>query len=210
MKNVFNFFSFIFHPFLIPVYFVLIILYKPIYPIQFYQLNHKILLLGLTFIHSFILPLAILLFLYYNSKIESLKLKTAKSRVYPYYLTFIAFFSSAVLYYFNKNIPDIFSLVFAIASVNILTLIIFLKKIKLSAHMVGITSLLVCLIYFDVVLLLADFIAEILLLVIILGITASSRLGLKAHTTKEIYYGILAALLSSILILFLISNWIFN
>ena len=75
-------------------------------------------------------------------------------------------------------------------------------KIKASIHMVGISSLLFLVIglsfHFQ-----SNFINTIVFLLVICGLVASSRLVMKAHTSKELIYGFLSGILPQIALWFL-------
>ncbi|MEO8234959.1 MAG: hypothetical protein ABI549_06045 [Flavobacterium sp.] len=101
----------------------------------------------------------------------------------------------------KEVIPELFYFFLgSIISSVIALLLVYLKK-KASLHMLGISSLTVfcisCCIHFQV--------REVLIISLLLlcnGLVASSRLYMKAHTTKELVLGYLIGLFPQLLLLF--------
>lgn len=208
MKQISNLVSYLFHPLLIPVYFVLIMWVNSVYPLQFYPNYFKGFLLALVGIHSLILPAIIILFLYYRKIITDIHLVNAESRTIPFLYVMIIYLITAVIFYFNKNIPDIFSLVFAISGLNISILLLALRWIKLSAHAMGISGLFTLLLYYQLFHS-VNYFLEIVIVILIIGIVSTARLYLKAHKAIEVYLGIIISIGINFITLFLISN-LFN
>ncbi len=85
---------------------------------------------------------------------------------------------------------------------TLIALILLFAKIKASLHMMGISALAVFVFGLSLHYHLQN-IALIVFIILMNGFVASSRLVMKAHTTKELIIGILAGSIPQIMLLFL-------
>jgi hypothetical protein len=157
----------------------------------------KIAISTMVFISSFLIPISIILLLLYTSKIKSVFVLEKSERYIPYLFISLIYFIISYQFFNNQNIPNVYSMIFFIAGLNVFTLLIFLKYSMLSAHAISITSFLV-LFYFLTKFLHQSFFIYFLALILILGFVSSSRLYLKSHSVKEVGLAVFIGLIINI------------
>lgn len=198
MQRLFRFFSFLFHPLLIPSYATL--LYFAATHNFFY--NHEIYLI---FIQVLILTILLPISLFYllrsfgllKSKLVNKKERRLPLAIYAVLLLILLRHSLALLvvpelyYYF---LGCLFSLIGALA--------LAIVNIKASIHTLGITTLVMLPIglsaYYHI-----QFLGLIIFLILIAGTVATSRLMSGKHTLGEVALGALLGMLPQILLWFI-------
>lgn len=195
MKDLlFKLISFIFHPLFLPLYFVILSFYFPHYPIIFLTASQKVLIVSIVIISSVLLPASAILLLFYLSKIKSIYLAERSERYFPYIIVTLIYLILTYQFLNISTIPNVYAMIFFVGAINIIFLLVFLKYILLSAHVISISSFIV-LFYFITKFLHPNFIYYFLALIFILGLIISSRLYLKAHTKTEIVLALLLGLI---------------
>lgn len=201
MKRLLPFFSYVFHPLLIPVYATLF--YFFITRNFFYE--HEI---YLTFIQVLILTLLLPISLFYLLRslgLISPKMMDKKERKLP-----LAFYSLLLLVLVKHsfsviNIPELYYYFIGTLISTLLALALVLFKHKASLHVLGIASLTVFIIsisaYYHI-----RFLNLIAFFMVCTGFVASSRLNAKAHTLGEVTLGALIGVLPQIALWYL---WLF-
>ncbi len=166
---------------------------------NFLGIGFKESLLFLIFLITFLLPASIIYYLYKVKIIATLQLKDLKSRRLPFFFTFLIYLGFTL--FLQKNMPTLKEIIIAMVSI---TLSIFWVAIislfwQISAHAVGVSGVLgaifVILIKKDV----AQLFIPLIVLLILVGLVASARLKLNAHTPRQILAGILLGFFISII-----------
>lgn len=201
LKTTAKFFSYVFHPLIIPTLGMIIIFNSNSY-VNFaipYELKKAVVILvGLS---TFVIPTFFTLFLQNRGYIQTLEMETTKERVLPYGFTIIFYFFTIYMMMKSAIPPIIFNfMVGALVSV-ILAFIVNLKW-KISAHMVGIGGLTGALIATSF-LLNVNLITYITLSILISGLVASSRLILNAHSPSQLIAGFLMGMICQIFSIYL-------
>lgn len=208
-ESIAKFFSFIFHPILLPTIATVILFGLPSY-LSSFQFEYKKGVTQIVFLSTFITPLFILLILVNLKVISSFYLEKKEERFFPFIIVSIIYIAT---YFIINNLPlgvlkissYISNFILFSAAVIIITLLTNIK-IKSSAHMAGIGTFLSYFYVFfikedigDVLFSFFNFQITIIhffsIIVLVAGIIASSRLILKAHDMIEILMGFFIGLI---------------
>jgi membrane-associated phospholipid phosphatase len=188
-KNIARAISYLFHPLLIPSYAVLILMLLPEDRFRALPFQSSLLLLAFIFLSTFVFPALLMLILKNFKVISSLEMEQQKERVLPLALMSMIFY--AVFYLLKQGPPNTVFNLFLLGSTLLVLFTLLINYFwKISIHMVAQGGL------FGAMLGLAlRFGIEIrlilFLIILITGITAFSRLKLKAHAPAEVYGGFL-------------------
>jgi hypothetical protein len=196
LKKIIPFFSYLFHPIFIPIVGTLFFVY---YDANSYTNEQYLILLLQVIIITFFLPLSFFYMLRTYGKADTIMLSDISQRKTPLLmqiaLTVILISKSITL----DRFPELFYFFFGAIWSTLVAYVLLFLKIKASIHMIAISAL-----SFFVIGLSVHFelnstfiIASLFLLT---GIIASSRLVMKAHTTKELVIGYIAGMLPQILL----------
>ena len=177
--------SVILHPIVIPTIGVLLFLSLTS---DIIVKERQYLLISIVFFSTYIIPLIFLLILKAIGMIQSLKVETIRERKIPLFLMLMVFY---ILGKFLYNIPTFKELGILFYSTNISLIIIyflFFFKIKSSLHIMSMSSL------FGFFLIYAtthnlNILPIAIIIILLTGLLASSRLHLKAHSLLEINLG---------------------
>lgn len=201
LKTVAKFFSYVFHPLVIPTLGMIIIFNSNSY-VNFaipYELKREVIIL--VGFYTFVIPTLFTLFLQNRGYIQSLEMETTKERIIPYGFTIIFYFFTIYLMMKALIPPIIFNfMVGALVSV-ILAFVVNLKW-KISAHMIGIGGLTGALIASSF-LLNVNLLSYITLCILISGLVASSRLFLNAHNPGQLIIGFFMGMICQIFSIYL-------
>lgn len=188
MRDVFlKSFSYSFHPIFIPSY--TLSLYYVITP-RFIAPSDMLFNFFAVWILSGILPILMFLPLKSLKKVSSIQLKSTKERILPlliqiFILGFIAHF---ICDDFQHKELEIFFWGSALSA--LVAFILAFKSIKASLHLIGISApvmfFIILSISFEI-----NIIKALCIGILIMALTASSRLHMKAHNIKEITIGII-------------------
>ena len=197
MKQILQFTSYILHP-------VFILLYGAI--LYFYSTNNYfdylttyIYLLQILVISIFI-PLAILYFLITIRKVDSVMIYNVSQRKIPLLVQTIIILILMNFVVEHEHLISLYLYYAALLVSCIISLFLVFLKQKASLHMVGITSLLGYCVVLQLFFSTTNTIL-ISILIALIGIVASSRLYMKAHTYLELWLGFLIGLLPQISLL---------
>lgn len=184
--------SYVIHPIVIPIigtiiYFIILPKHTP--------RQTELLVISSIFFGTYVIPLFFLLTLKSSKVIESLHLENTQERKFPImFFISISILISTLL----KRLPNIMELSLFFYGMTLALVIVYLLlyiKFKASLHMIGIGGLIGFFVFFSY-----EFQINLLLFIaflfLIAGVIASSRLKLKAHSLKEIYWGVLIGIVS--------------
>lgn len=186
------------NPLLMPLYTLLLLFQIQSSTINIVPPNLKIFLYIFIFVICAFFPFVSIIGLKYTRSISSIHLKEKEERIVPYVLAIIYYCIAYYMLRYKFGIdylvpaPVFSSLLGAIVAISLVSLINI--KTKISAHSVGISGVLATFIvagnkYYSANTLEISLITFGLMLLV--GLTATSRLWLKAHTEKQVYAGLI-------------------
>jgi len=193
--------SIVFHPLLIPLYGLAILLSAPTF-LKYLPVEAKRVLFTVILIDNVFLPLALLPFLKYRNLISSFNIDDRRERIIPLLITSILYCTTSFIV-FRYQIPFFLkSFIFATSVVAIVVSMINFWW-KISVHAVGAGALTATV--FSLSLKMHTPLTWYLLAVILVsGIILSSRLRLNAHNPSQVWVGFLTGFLGiSLFILFI-------
>ena len=181
-------FSFAFHPLLIPVYGLAIILSAPTL-FGYLPFEVKKLLFFIVVINNVLLPLSILPLLFNRKIITSWTINDRKERIIPLILTTVLYATTSFIIF---KFPIPLFLKSFLYSLGFLSLVVTLINLRwmVSLHSVGAGALI------SIVLILSfkmytPLVWYLISVIIIGGLVLSSRLQLKNHNPQEVWLGFL-------------------
>jgi len=185
--------SVIFHPILIPLYILLILLNQNLFFALLIPVKSKFILTGIVFFSTIALPMLSVWFFCRLKLVSSVAMNTREERIYPLLIIAIFYYMT---YYLLKSFP--ISLLFSYymlgsAFLVILALIISFWM-KISLHMIGIGGFLGIFLGLSLKLSL-DLSILILPVILLSGIIGSARLNENSHKPSEIYTGFFAGVI---------------
>jgi len=186
-----KFISVILHPIVIPT--IGVLLFLSITPNEIKK-ERQYLLISLVFFSTYIIPLISLIILKTLGVIKSFQVESINERKIPLFIMLLLFY---VLGKVLINIPDFTELGVLFYGTNVslaFIYLLFLFKIKSSLHIMSLSTALGFFILYGN-LHSISILPIAILLIILTGVLASSRLYLKAHNQKEIYLGFFIGLL---------------
>ena len=182
----FKFISYVFHPILVPI--VGSLLYFILLP-RHTDKDVETTILIAVFIGTYLIPLAFLSFLKKSKTINSYHLKTVDERKFPIlFMIALLYLLSTLIKKYDPSL-DLALFYYGMQFSLLLSVALLYIRFKASLHMLGIGGLFSFFVLFsysyhiNLLLFLAFF-------AITGGLVASSRLYLKAHTTKELISGL--------------------
>ena len=201
LKTAAKFFSYVFHPLIIPTLGMIIIFNSNSYvnfAIPFELKKAVVILVGLS---TFVIPTLFTLFLQNRGYIKTIEMETTKERVIPYGFTVIFYFFTIYMMIKAPIPPIIFNFMIG-ALVSVILAFIVNLKWKISAHMIGIGGLVGALIATSF-LLNVNLISYITLSIFVAGLVASSRLILNAHSPNQLIVGFLIGMICQVFSIYL-------
>ena len=177
--------SYIFHPIIMPLIAVIFYFTKTPRFMEAEIITSKLISL---IILTIILPIIIYIFLKISGNAKSINLSTTKERVYPLFINCII-----LIIILKRVVPptqtiELYFFFLAILISNITCLFLAIYNFKASLHMVGVTGVLMFFIalsiHFSI-----NINGTLILMFIITGAVATSRLHLIAHTNIELAMG---------------------
>lgn len=186
--------STILHPIVVPT--IGVMLYFLIIPNNL-RSNHKLTILGLIFVVTYLIPLVILIIFKKINIIKSYKTESIKERKLPVAIMITLFYLLGNTLNKTSSLTDLSLLFYATSFGLFIIYLLFNFNIKASIHLL---SLGISIGFFMVLSSVYNQNLAILIIVLILlsGVLASSRLHLEAHTNKEIYIGFFVGVLSNL------------
>ncbi len=187
MRNLFKTISLVFHPLIVAYIGFLILSFRLSY--FMYPTKMMLIIALFAFLLMVIFP-ALLLFIGYKLKVfSSLHFEQKEERYIPLLITGIIYY---LAYYLlsSLKIPGILQLYLLGSILTVIVSMLITIVWKISLHMLAIGS--VCGMVLGLSSRLSiNFISEIIVLIIISGLVASSRLYLNAHNKSQVYIGFL-------------------
>lgn len=185
-----KFLSTILHPIVMPT--IGLLLYFFLCPIQI-SLREQLYFLTLAFSATYVIPLLILIFLRLSNKVSSMDLPSIKDRKVPLFIMMCIFLILAKYFSLFRNVQDLAYLFYGTLLGLIAMYLIFFSGIKTSIHLLSMGSAVGFFIVFQLIYNISV-LPLLVILILLSGLLASSRLYLKAHTPKEVYLGFILGL----------------
>jgi membrane-associated phospholipid phosphatase len=203
-KYIFTFFTFLFHPIIIPTYTLAIIL--QLYS-QYIIFNHRAvwMLLTVFFVMTTFIPILVVAFMYYLKVISSFYLPKKEERISVSICMTIFYFIAAYLIHGIQIPPYIFIFIMSLPMISLALTLIQLFFSKISLHTFAIGSMLGILLFYRFVSIIIPQAYILFGVIILTGIVVSARLLLKAHNPVEVGTGLFFGMIISYLCIF-ISN----
>lgn len=197
MRPVIRSASYIFHPIWMP--FLGSLLYFLITP-RFFPLpliKAKLLAIAIT---TLFIPIVFYFLLKNLGKADNMFLNDVKERRWPlfFYILLIGLNLYQILDAYNY--PALYYFFVGIMFSSITAFLLSLVRLKISLHMVGLSGLLMFLLSLSIFYR-VNLVYSLAFLVVVIGLTATSRLELKAHTWMEIILGVLIGFIPQVVVL---------
>jgi hypothetical protein len=179
----------IFHPLFVPFYMLMILLNVNVLFAILIPIKAKLILSGLVFLTTILLPLLIVFLLYKLKLIKSFYLESREERIYPL-LTLALFYY--LTYYILKSFPISFIFSYYMLGSTFLTILALIISFyrKISLHMIGIGGMLGLLVGLSLDLGL-DMTWFIVAAIILGGFLGFARIQSNSHKPSDIYSGFL-------------------
>ena len=194
--------SVLFHPIAYPTYgFLLLLFFDSQFVIRIND-QAKWYILVLVFINTFILPVALLFILKKRGIVSSLKVENREERFYPLFIGLL-FYATTWYLISRLPLPSVYSYILSLSVILAILAIIINVFFKISLHSMGAAA-------FSSALLVISYkynlqiTATIIVVFLISGLLASSRLVLKEHKPSQVYMGLIIGFLSGFFGLFLL------
>ena len=189
-----KFISTILHPVVIPT--VGVMLYF-IFVSQSLDQRQQLLLLALVFGITYVIPVLALVLLKALGLIQSFQVTTIRERRVPILMMLVLFYVLGDILANTPTLRDLGFLFYGTSLSLFITYILFAFQLKSSLHLLSMGSaigfFLVIMNVYSMSLL-----PIIMVLILLSGLVASSRLHLKAHSSKELFVGFFLGVLSQI------------
>ena len=195
-----KFISVLLHPVVQPT--VGVILYLFLIPTTLQRMQQYA-ILSIVFVATYLIPVLLLVFLKALKLIKNYQVHSIKERKIPLILMILIFYILGTIFSKLHQVRDLSFLFYGTALALFLVYLLFIIKFKASLHLLSMG----CAIGFVLILTLlySTYVLPIICILLLLsGLLASSRLYLKAHTTKEVYVGFFLGFLSQFLIYYLL------
>lgn len=190
-----KFISTILHPIVMPT--IGIILYFILTPINLSR-NQQYTILGVVFVSTYLIPILLLTFLKSVGYIKSYQVHGINERKVPIFFMMTLLFILGKFFLEITYIKELSYLFFGVVFGLGIVYILFILKIKASLHLLSIGAATGYFLLFQQIH--HIYILPLIITFILLsGLVASSRLHLKAHSSKEVYIGFFIGLLSPFL-----------
>jgi hypothetical protein len=179
--------SYLLHPLLLPTYATLLLLSLPLFLTYTLTFEAKLWLIFLVFGFTFLVPVTVIISLYYFKVTNSLELDQSRERTMPLFFSAISYY--LLLYLLRKSgLPAYFLYFIYGALFTLLAGMMINLAYKISLHTLAWGAIVASLI--GISLKLGVDIPEIILVSIVLaGVAGYARLKLNAHNSSQVYLG---------------------
>lgn len=213
LRILFKIVSYIFHPLLLPTYGTLLFLWAnpniaPSVPENDGEIIRTPMhVLVSIFVNTFVMPAVAVLMMKALGFIKSLDMEDKQERIIPFIATMIFYIWAfmAVKNHFDF-MPKIFGVFVLGTLISVFASFFINLFVKLSIHMVGVAGLLTG----TMMMMMSSersLLTAFIVIILINGLVATSRLYLKAHTIKEVYIGFLIGIAGQMLAVTIFSKF---
>jgi len=181
--------SFVFHPLLITSMLVTTLAFVTPELIGQTESTQKLLLIGLVFTLTFVLPVINIAILKFTSNISKFSLAKREERIFPMVLTSVYYGFCLYFLVFQIQAPDLLIVITGAITATVVLLTIITFYWKISIHSAGIWGSTGILLAIQLQMPGLFMIWPLVSAIILAGIVSSSRLFLGAHNPKQIFAG---------------------
>ena len=193
MKNLARILSFVFHPVFIPIYLVLIVYLSDSYLQYLMPLSRLRPIMMLLLINTVLMPLIAFSFLRYKGVFTSLFLEKKEERSIGILLLFVFHLLTYILWR-KLDLPESFISIFLGILITLMVLFLLNFVMKVSLHTAAVGGIIGALLGLYKVHGFMD-ISLLALSILFLGLIASARLLLNAHSPREVNLGALTGVI---------------
>lgn len=194
MKKIILLFSYLFHPLFVGLYGTLFFF---LLESKWFQTQEIYFYLIQVVILTVLVPVTAFYLLVSLGKLSSFQIASVAERRTPLIINSILIYILIKYSVTIQSMPPLFFYFLGAIISSIICFVALFLNIKVSLHMVGITSLTLFVVALSLHLH-VNLIATIALLILTIGFVATSRLMMKAHNMQEIIYGFIVGLISQI------------
>lgn len=192
--------SLILHPAVLPT--IGVLLYFIFIPKMLDQ-KQEFYILGLVFVVTYIIPIIVLFLLKSLGFIKNFYLISLRERKIPVLLMIFLFFLLGKIFTISSITYDLGVLFYASSLGLLFVNIIFIWKIKISLHLIGMGNMLGFLFILNYQYGIKA-LPAIMIIILLSGILASARIQLKAHIPKEVYLGFFLGIISQFVMFYIL------
>ena len=196
-KPIALFFSFVFHPVLLPAYAFLLTYFTNPYLFADYSLTTLEQLFLRMVINTILFPVVTVLLLKMLGLVKSIYMPEGRERVAPYFACGLFYIWTFVVFH-NTDVPSILSVILLGSCITLFTVFFINIFKKISVHAAGMGCFIalmmgLCMISpFNLFWLMV-------MVIFIAGIVGTSRLSLQAHEPNEVYLGYFVGLMAQLI-----------
>jgi len=163
----------------------------------------QLIIISLVFIFTYIVPIFLLIILKGLKIIQSFQVQSIKERKIPIIIMILVFYFLGQAFYRVSVIREISYLFYATSLGLVFVYLLFLIKLKASLHLLSM-GIAIGFFLMEGMRNGISLLPLIIVLLLLSGLVASSRLYLKAHTPKEIYSGFFIGLIVAMTVFYLL------
>lgn len=194
--------SVVFHPLMMPTY-ALVILFNSNTHFSYMPFEVKKVIYLIVFLCTFLIPVSVIPFLINLKIVSSPHLKNHRERIIPLAVSALSFyFAYHLLKRLSLSTIGFVEVMLLASGILIFVCMLITLKWKISAHLIGTGGLLAGF-FFYAVYFVADFTIILVIISLLTGIIASSRLKLQVHNSAQVYAGFFLGFFGMLLILYL-------
>jgi membrane-associated phospholipid phosphatase len=188
VKQVAKFISVVFHPLLLTTYLVIILSYY--FPsMLMIRKENRMVIVGLVFVFTFVLPAVNLVMLRAFGNIQSLTLQSRRERILPFVFISLLYLLVTFLFYFKLPFSANFNKLMMIISALVVVSLMITLFYKISIHSIAMGGGIGILLPLNQVTEQMSLLWPTAFTILATGLVMSSRLVLDAHTPREVMYG---------------------
>ncbi|MCA6368714.1 MAG: hypothetical protein IM631_22235 [Cytophagales bacterium] len=188
MKQVAKFISVVFHPLLLTTYLVIILSYY--FPsMLMIRKENRMVIVGLVFVFTFVLPAVNLVMLRAFGNIQSLTLQSRRERILPFVFISLLYLLVTFLFYFKLPFSANFNKLMMIISALVVVSLMITLFYKISIHSIAMGGGIGILLPLNQVTEQMSLLWPTAFTILVTGLVMSSRLVLDAHSPREVMYG---------------------
>ncbi len=188
MKQVAKFISVVLHPLLLTTYLVIILSYY--FPsMLMIRKENRMIIIGLVFVFTFVLPAVNLVMLRAFGTIQSLTLQSRKERILPFVFISLLYLLVTFLFYFKLPFSANFNKLMMIISALVVVSLLITFFYKISIHSIAMGGGIGILLPLNQVTEQMSLLWPTAFTILVTGLVMSSRLVLDAHSPREVMYG---------------------
>ena len=188
MKQVAKFISVVLHPLLLTTYLVIVLSYY--FPsMLMIRKENRMIIIGLVFVFTFVLPAVNLVMLRAFGTIQSLTLQSRKERILPFVFISLLYLLVTFLFYFKLPFSANFNKLMMIISALVVVSLLITFFYKISIHSIAMGGGIGILLPLNQVTEQMSLLWPTAFTILVTGLVMSSRLVLDAHSPREVMYG---------------------